>query len=59
MDFIQEKIDIVRRAPREMNAIKNNIGDYPTKVGVIIDFINHMFKDDVIKENIDRSKRVY
>ena len=55
MEPIQEKIDIVRRAHREMNSIKNTTGDSPTEAEVIINLLNHISMKDVTKEIIDRS----
>lgn len=58
MKMLQENIDNVRRANREINAIKNTIGDSPTKVEVIIDSLKNMSKEDVTKENFNRSRMV-
>lgn len=58
MDLIQEKIETFRRAHRENNTIEKKIGDFHAKVGVIINFLNHIPKEEVIEENIDRSRWV-
>lgn len=55
MELLQEKIDIVEGANREINTIMNNICDFPTKVEIIIEFLNHKSKDDITKLDIDRS----
>ena len=55
LELIQEKIETIKMARWEMIAIKNFLGDSPTKDGVIIDFLNHMPMEEVFKGNIDRS----
>jgi len=41
-----------------MISMKNFIGDSSTKVAVIINFLNHILEEDIVKVKNDRSKWV-
>lgn len=58
LELIQENIEVVIMVHKEMNSIKKVRGDLPTKARLIINFINHMPKEEVVKANIDKSKWV-
>lgn len=54
LKFIEEMTKTMRRAQREMKSIENTIVDFPSKVKVIVGFLNQISKEEVININLNK-----
>lgn len=54
LKFIEEMTKTMRRAQREMKSIENTIVDSPSKVKVIVGFLNQISKEEVTNVNLNK-----